>query len=123
GDEIYTPKVAGDALRSLSNPTLYDQPAHMNNYQNLPNTEDGDWGGVHINSGIPNKAAYIIASNLGMEKTAKIYYRALNNYMTPDTNFEQCRNFLVQAAEDLYGKNSNEAKVINNGFSSVGVLS
>ncbi len=123
GDDIYTPNIEGDALRSLSDPTLYDQPEHMNDYEYYPDTKDGDWGGVHINSGIPNKAAYIIASNLGMEKTAKIYYRALNNYMTPDTNFEQCRNFLVQAAEDLYGKNSNEAKVINNGFSSVGVLS
>ena len=69
----------------------------MNNYEYYPDTEEGDWGGVHINSGIPNKAAYIIASNLGMGNTAKIYYRALNNYMTPDTKYEQCRNYLVQA--------------------------
>ena len=36
----------------------------MNNYRNLPNTESGDYGGVHINSGIPNKAAYNLASNI-----------------------------------------------------------
>jgi len=123
GDDIYTPNIEGDALRSLSNPTLYNQPEHMNNYEYSPDTKEGDWGGVHTNSGITNKAAYIIASNLGMEKTAKIYYRALNNYMTPDTNFEQCKNCIVQAATDLYGANSNEVKVITNGFNSVGILS
>lgn len=122
GDEIYTPKVAGDALRSLSNPTLYDQPAHMNNYQNLPNTEDGDWGGVHINSGIPNKAAYSLAQNIGCEKTARIYYRALTVYFNSTTNFSQSRLGLIQAATDLYGTNSTEAQAVSNAFASVGIL-
>ncbi|SJZ67944.1 M4 family metallopeptidase, partial [Garciella nitratireducens] len=81
GDDIYTPNIPGDALRSLSNPTLYGQPDHMNNYRNLPDTENGDNGGVHINSGIPNKAAYLIAKEIGMKKTAQIYYWALTNYM------------------------------------------
>lgn len=122
GDEIYTPKVAGDALRSLSNPTLYDQPAHMNNYQNLPNTEDGDWGGVHINSGIPNKAAYLVAQNIGCEKTARIYYRALTVYFNSTTNFSQSRLGLIQAATDLYGTNSTESQAVSNAFTSVGIL-
>ena len=122
GDEIYTPKVAGDALRSLSNPTLYDQPAHMNNYQNLPNTEDGDWGGVHINSGIPNKAAYLVAQNIGCEKTANIYYRALTVYFNSTTNFSQARLGLIQAATDLYGANSTEVQAVSNALTSVGIL-
>jgi bacillolysin len=122
GDEIYTPGVAGDALRSLANPTLYDQPAHMNNYQNLPNTQNGDWGGVHINSGIPNKAAYSLAQNIGCEKTARIYYRALTVYFNSTTNFSQARLGLIQAATDLYGTNSTEAQAISNAFASVGIL-
>jgi bacillolysin len=122
GDEIYTPGVAGDALRSLANPTLYDQPAHMNNYQNLPNTQNGDWGGVHINSGIPNKAAYSLAQNIGCEKTARIYYRALTVYFNSTTNFSQARLGLIQAAKDLYGTNSTEAQAISNAFASVGIL-
>ncbi len=121
GDDIYTPNIQGDALRSLADPTLYDQPDHMNGYINLPDTEDDDWGGVHINSGIPNKAAYNIASNIGMEKTAKIYYRALTEYMHADTNFEQATYCLVQAATDLFGKDSNEVTAIKNSFASVGV--
>jgi Zn-dependent metalloprotease len=122
GDQIYTPNTAGDALRSLSNPTLYDQPAHMNNYQNLPNTEAGDWGGVHINSGIPNKAGYLLAQAIGCEKTARIYYRALTSYMTATTNFQAARNYLVQAATDLYGASSTEVTAVNNAFNSVGIV-
>lgn len=122
GDEIYTPGIAGDALRSLANPTLYNQPAHMNNYQNLPNTESGDWGGVHTNSGIPNKAAYLLAQNIGCEKTARIYYRALTVYFNSTTNFSQARLGLIQSAKDLYGTNSTEAQAVSNAFSSVGIL-
>jgi len=122
GDEIYTPKVSGDALRSLANPTLYDQPAHMNNYQNLPNTQAGDWGGVHINSGIPNKAAYLVAQNIGCEKTAHIYYRALTVYFNSTTNFSQARLGLIQSATDLYGANSTEVQAVSNALTSVGIL-
>lgn len=119
GDDIYTPNIQGDALRSLADPTLYGQPAHMDNYWDLPKADDD--GGVHSNSGIPNKAAYNIASNIGMDKTAKIYYRALTQYMHPDTNFQQAAYCLVQAAADLYGKGSNEITAIKNSFASTGV--
>jgi Zn-dependent metalloprotease len=63
GAEVFTPGLEGDALRSMKAPgTAYDndvigkdqQPGHMENYQNLPDTRFGDNGGVHINSGIPN---------------------------------------------------------------------
>jgi Zn-dependent metalloprotease len=122
GDEIYTPTVSGDALRSLANPTLYDQPANMSNYENLPNTSSGDWGGVHINSGIPNKAAYLVAQNIGCEKTARIYYRALTVYFNTTTSFAEARLGLIQAATDLYGANSAEAQAVSNAYTSVGIL-
>ena len=61
GEDVYTPHTSGDALRSLSNPTLYGQPDNMSNYVNT--TRDN--GGVHTNSGIPNKAAYNIATAIG----------------------------------------------------------
>lgn len=41
------------------------QPADMDSYKKLPNTSAGDWGGVHTNSGIPNRAFYLAATNLG----------------------------------------------------------
>ncbi len=117
GDKIYTPKISGDALRSLANPTLYDQPDNMSDYVNT----SSDYGGVHTNSGIPNKAAYLVAKSIGNEKTAKIYYRALTEYMYPTTDFSGARNALLQASTDLYGSNSNEVNAIDSAFSTVGI--
>ncbi len=117
GDKIYTPKISGDALRSLANPTLYDQPDNMSDYVNT----SSDYGGVHTNSGIPNKAAYLVAKSIGNEKTAKIYYRALTEYMYSTTDFSGARNALLQASTDLYGSNSNEVNAIDSAFSTVGI--
>ncbi|WP_315112842.1 M4 family metallopeptidase [Clostridium intestinale] len=121
GDDIYTPNTPGDALRSLSNPMLYGQPDNMSIYQELPDIEYYDWGGVHINSGVTNKAAYNIASSIGMEKTAKIYYRALTKYMSYYTDFVDARKCLVQAATDLYGVGS-EVSAVKSAFDSVGIV-
>jgi Zn-dependent metalloprotease len=51
-------EATGIPIRDLSDPARYGQPAHMRDYQNLPVTRFGDYGGVHVNSGIHNKAAY-----------------------------------------------------------------
>src|SRR5215475_6104008 len=59
GAEVFTPGIEGDALRSMRAPgTAYDgetlgkdpQPDNMSNYVHLPDDDDGDNGGVHINS-------------------------------------------------------------------------
>lgn len=117
GDSVYTPKISGDALRSLADPTLYDQPDNLSNYVNT----SSDNGGVHTNSGIPNKAAYLVAKSIGNEKTAKIYYRALTEYMSSTTNFSGAKDALAQATTDLYGSNSNEVNSIDSAFAAVGI--
>ena len=91
----------------------------MNEYENLPNTEQGDWGGVHINSGIPNKAAYYTINSLGISKTQEIYYRALTVYLTPNSNFSNARQALEQSAQDLYG--STTANSVSQAWNNVGV--
>lgn len=122
GEDCYTPSTPGDALRSLSNPTLYNQPAHMNQYKNLPNTSSGDWGGVHINSGIPNKAFYLAATAINdNDKMAKIYYRALTSYLTSYAQFTDAKNALVQAAKDLYPTDTTIATKVSDAYTSVGV--
>lgn len=121
GDQVYTPGTSGDALRSLANPRLYGQPDNMSGYVNSPNTEAGDWGGVHTNSGIPNKAGYLVAQTIGTAKTAQIYYRGLTTYMTPTTDFAAARVALVQAATDLYGATGTEVTAVNSAFDAVGV--
>jgi bacillolysin/thermolysin len=124
GEDVTTPGIAGDALRSMSNPNEYDQPDHMNEYRNLPNTREGDWGGVHINSGIPNKAFYNFVTTPGITKdnAGKIWYRALTQYLTSYSQFVDARNATIQAATDLFGANSTEATAVANAWTSVGVV-
>ncbi|HET7629574.1 MAG TPA: M4 family metallopeptidase [Bacillales bacterium] len=116
GDEVYTPGVYGDALRSLKNPPKYGQPDHMSEYVYT----SSDNGGVHTNSGIPNKAGYLTMSQIGRSKSAQIYYRALNLYLGPTSNFSDARYALLQSAADLYGYGS-EYNVIANAWNQVGV--
>lgn len=61
GEDVYTPGKEGDALRSMSNPEQFGQPAHMKDYV----FTEKDNGGVHTNSGIPNKAAYNVIQAIG----------------------------------------------------------
>ena len=52
----------------------------MRHFVELPDTEDGDNGGVHINSGIPNKAFYLTATGIGgyaWEAPGHIWYESL----------------------------------------------
>lgn len=114
------------ALRDLSNPKnpqlLSPQPAHMNEYRNLGANEDN--GGVHVNSGIPNKAAYNVIMAIGHAKTEIIYYRALSNYLTKNSQFGDCRKAVVQAATDLVGKSgitSADVAAVNAAFDAVGI--
>lgn len=117
GEDVYTPNKAGDALRSLSDPGLYGQPDHMSKYVNTT----ADNGGVHTNSGIPNKAAYLTISKLGTSVAEKIYYRALTVYLSPKSNFKDARSALLAAAADLYGSGSTQYSAVASAWTQVGV--
>lgn len=121
GEDIWTPNTPGDALRSMADPTLYGDPDNMADYKYLPNNSAGDYGGVHTNSGIPNKAFYLTATNsaIGIAKAEQIYYRALCNYLTSSSDFSAARAALAQAAADLYG--STEVNAVNSAWTAVGV--
>ena len=131
GEDVFTPGTAGDALRSMSDPggaavpAGSRQPSTMSQYVNLPNTEAGDFGGVHTNSGIPNKAFYLFATAAGMTKedAGRVYYRALTTYMTKNSQFVDCRLAVIKAAEDLFGGAGN-AKVLAAAaaFDAVGIV-
>ncbi|MDZ4758147.1 MAG: M4 family metallopeptidase [Bacteroidota bacterium] len=101
------------ALRDLSNPhnggnSLNDngwQPAKMKEYYSGTN----DNGGVHINSGIPNHAYYLFATNITKVKAEKVYYRALSKYLTSTSKFLDLRYAVVQSCKDLYGTTEENA--------------
>jgi len=127
GEDIYTPGVQNDALRSMSDPAKYNDPDHYSKRY----TGTSDNGGVHINSGIINKAAYLLAKGgthygvtvpgIGNDKVSAIYYRANTVYLTASSTFSQARATLVQAAADLYGAASAEVDAVHKSFDAVGV--
>lgn len=121
GEDIMMPG-RGIALRDLSNPANPDligpQPGHMNQFRNMPLDQDN--GGVHVNSGIPNHAAYLMIQAIGREKTEQIYYRALSNYLVRDSKFIDARNAIERAAKDLFGDGS-EAAAARASFDAVGI--
>ncbi|MEO0469008.1 MAG: M4 family metallopeptidase [Bacteroidota bacterium] len=93
------------------------QPAHMNNLF----TGSQDNGGVHINSGIVNKAAHLFAQSVGREKAEAVYYRALSVYLTRSSQFIDARIAVIQSADDLYGQNSTESQAAASAFAQVGI--
>jgi len=121
GEDIFTPGTDGDALRSESNPGhAYPgdhQPAHMKDYVKT----GSDNGGVHTNSGIPNKAAWLLDQKVGDEKTGQIWYRAQTKYLTPNSKFVDAANGTMQAAADLYGKDSAEVTAVKESWAAVGL--
>lgn len=105
GDEIMGPDLFGEAIRSMKAPgTAYDnpkmgkdpQPDHMKDYYNGP----GDNRGVHINSGIPNKAFYIAAMDMGTDKAVLIWYSALQT-LWRTAKFNDAVSQIVEAARLL----------------------
>ncbi|WP_105617698.1 M4 family metallopeptidase [Vallitalea okinawensis] len=127
GEDVYTPAIPGDAFRSMEDPTLFGDPDHYDD--RYIGTLDN--GGVHWNSGIINKTAYLISeggshygvvvSGIGMDKMGAIFYRALTQHLTASSTFSQARAALAQSAAELYGAGSQEVQTVNNAFDSVGV--
>lgn len=97
------------ALRSMQAPgTAFpgdDQPEHMSEFY------DGreDNGGVHINSGIPNKAFYHVATRLGdnsWDKPLKIWYQTIKDQRitNKNTTFGQFAAGTYQVAKKKFGE-------------------
>ncbi|MFP5311257.1 MAG: M4 family metallopeptidase [Actinomycetes bacterium] len=130
GEGLFTPKVQGLALRSMKAPgTAYDddvlgkdpQPDSMDSYVRT----SADNGGVHINSGIPNRAFYLVADSLGgyaWEAPGRIWYEALTNGSLPAAaTFPVFARTTVRAAADLFGPDSREHDAVRAAWETVKV--
>jgi Zn-dependent metalloprotease len=126
--------VPGQALRSMKAPgTAYDneyigkdpQPDRMSRYAHLADTRSGDSGGVHVNSGIPNRAFYLACANLGpslnsWDKGGKVWYSTLTSRLSATANFQDAALATIAAAEELLGKN--DAAAVRAAWEEVEVL-
>jgi Zn-dependent metalloprotease len=114
-------------FRSMSDPSLKGDPRHMSEFRRLPDTEVGDWGGVHTNSGIPNRALYLLAEGLseeglgqsiGKDKAGKIAYQTMISLPSTAT-FEEAAEASVEQAGLLYGVAEEQA--VSDAFGAVGL--
>lgn len=130
GEGLFTPQVEGSALRSLKAPgTAYDddvlgkdpQPDSMDSYVRT----SADNGGVHINSGIPNRAFYLTAESLGgnaWEAPGRIWYDALTGGSLPATaTFRVFAKATAVSAMDLFGSDSPEHDAVRQAWETVKV--
>lgn len=114
------------ALRSLKAPgtanPFDNQPADMNHY--VVTTRDN--GGVHVNSGIPNRAFFVVADALGgfaWEAPGAIWFAALRDRrLAADADFRQFADITLRHAREMYGPNSDEAHAVRNGWEAVKVM-
>ncbi len=130
GAGIFAAAVQGEALRSMKAPgTAYDddvlgkdpQPGHMRAYVET----DDDNGGVHINSGIPNRAFFLLATALGgfaWERAGLIWYRTLTaGTLSPTADFAAFARATLAAATTEYGEESEEVAAVRAAWAGVGV--
>jgi Zn-dependent metalloprotease len=130
GAELFTDEVQGQALRSMKAPgTAYDddvlgrdpQPASMAAYTD---TED-DNGGVHLNSGIPNRAFYLVAEALGgnaWDAPGQIWFDTLTGQdLSASATFAAFAAATERAAVTRYGRDSREHAAVRVGWDGVGV--
>jgi len=129
GEGLFMPQIKAKGIRSMKDPgTAYDdpllgkdpQPGHMSGY--VRTAEDN--GGVHINSGIPNRAFYELAIRLGgfaWEKAGRIWYRALCDKLRESSTFADAMNMTVRATGEIYGINSPEQKATRESWAEVGI--
>ena len=129
GKGLLAPGVKGKALRSMKEPgTAYDDPVlgkdpQPGNMKDYVKTND-DNGGVHINSGIPNRAFYEVAIRLGgyaWQKAGQIWYVTLRDKLRPTSQFHDAARFTLAAAKELYGNGSLEFKAVRQGWGEVGI--
>lgn len=120
--------------RDLAHPPNCGQPDHMGDFEDL------DWrtdkGGVHINSGIPNKVAYLLAAGdthrgvrvdgIGRDRLARLYDASQLTRVGGTASFMDARNATVAIARDwadrsIKGFDATAACATVNAFAAVGL--
>ena len=103
---------SGGAFRDMWNPNCMGNPGRVSDPSYWCN--DGDNGGVHLNSGIPNHAFALLVdggtyngrtiTSIGMTRAAQIYWRAMSFYQTPTSKFADHADALENSCSDLVGQ-------------------
>lgn len=123
GEGIFLPGINGRALRSMTDPgTAYDDPLigkdpQVGSMADFVVTAD-DNGGVHLNSGIPNRAFVLAARAIGglsWSGAGRIWFAALTSGLDEDSEFATFAAATIEAAGD-------HAAVVEEAWTQVGVI-
>ncbi len=123
----------GHPLRDLRTPTLHNQPDHMRNYRDLPLDRPHDYGGVHYNSGIHNKVAYLLLTTLAPgggtlctpKEVATLFYLALTQQLSRTSGFADSRRGVLQAAKTFFRRDTAQDRkvaAVAKAFADVGIV-
>lgn len=86
-----------------------------------PTSDDN--GGVHLYSGIPNRAFYLASVAFGgysWEKAGQVWWTAMSSgRVPPKCTFIQFADVTTDVAEELYGEEG--AKIVRDAWNQVGV--
>ena len=101
------------AIRDMSDPPAFGDPDRMGSSHYVADPTLADNGGVHGNSGVANKAAYLMVdgdtfngqtiSGIGIDKAAAVWYRVATVYLASGSDYEDLGLALNQACTDLVG--------------------
>lgn len=132
GEDVITP----GGVRSMDNPAAFGQPDHYSQRVVLPNDEEHDNGGVHVNSSIGNHAFYLAVEG-GTNRTSglavqgvgaanrgqieKVFYRGFTQLIPSNATYAVARAATIQAARDLYGAGSAADRAVAQAWTAVGV--
>lgn len=120
--------VQSKALRYMDNPAQDGRsPACW--YSGIGNLD------VHYSSGPNNHMFYLLSNDgtnasacngspvqgIGKDKAARIWYKAISDYMTASTDYHAARTAALNAAANLYGSGSPEHSAVNAAYAAIGV--
>ncbi|MBI5483059.1 MAG: M4 family metallopeptidase [Deltaproteobacteria bacterium] len=105
----------GGPFRSMKDPGSYGDPDRMSSalYACGSGTATSDNGGVHYNSGINNKAVYLMTdggsfngktvTGLGADKVSRLYFYVQTNLLTSGSDYADLYNALQMGCSTLVG--------------------
>jgi Zn-dependent metalloprotease len=128
GGEILLPSVGAKGIRTFTADKAYENNQHLGDdpqpkHYASKYTGPRDFGGVHINSGIPNHAFYRVVQALGptgLQKAGAIWYETLKS-LTQYSEFQEAAEKSLQAAGTRFGATGVEAKAVADAWAAVGI--
>jgi Zn-dependent metalloprotease len=118
-----------DAIRSMKNPGSLVGDDQINergepiDHYDRRYKGSADWGGVHMNSGIPNRAFYLAANEIGgfvWTQLGLVWYMTLKA-LDSNSEFHQAAEKSYSIAREFYSDNENISQAIWNGWDKVGI--